>query len=157
MHAEIVHSTTSSVFLIGQSNISYQSLSTKSWWDGTENSSNLGSKTEGSGSLPQHLAWNWKCTTFIPSSCLTRYKRPCNSLTLLAKARTKRKLVFGVRCLSKDNFGGSNSRRVWLSRTKAWFDFSGLISLGKQFFPKLLNILPMILFSGQSMQARGNT
>ena len=49
--------------------------------------------------------------------CLTQYKGPYNSLTLLAKARAKNEQVIPVRYLSKKNSKSSHGRRVRLFKT----------------------------------------
>ena len=127
--------------LVRQSSISLSFPSTKSKREEIVNSSYLGSSTEKFWVFVTNVSTKLKVRGFKPIKCLTWYKRPCNSQTLLAEARAKRKQVFQATCLSEDSIKGSCGGQRRLLRTRGRFHSSCLISLGRQFFMKLLNIV----------------
>ena len=121
------------------------------------NSSNLGSSIERPWVLSIKLGTKLKVHDLQPSECLTQYKRPCNSLTLLAEARAKRSQVFQIRCLSEDNFTGLYGGQERLFKIRDRFHSGGLISLGRQDFLKLLNISLFILLAVRPVPAMVKT
>ena len=72
--------------------------------DGAVNSSNLVSSIKGFWVFATNTINKLKAHNLYFFECLNRYKGSCNSLTLLAEARAKRKQVFLVRYLYKDKF-----------------------------------------------------
>ena len=97
---------TAPLSLMGQSNISSLSPSTKSAKEGMVNYSNLESYSEWFCVLATKSGTKEKIQELKPYKCLGQQERPCSFLTLLAEARAKRKQVFQVKCLSEDNFIG---------------------------------------------------
>ena len=86
---------------------------------------------------------------------LTRYGKPCNSLTLWSKEELGESAAFQVKCLSEDNFMGSLGRQVRLLRTRDRFHSVGLTSLERRDFPNLLNILLMTNASSKICDSQG--
>ena len=104
-----------------QSSILSQSSSTKSERDGIVNSSTVGSDTEEFLVLATNSSTKEKVQDLQPLKWRPLYKKPCNSLTFLAKTKAKMKHVYQVHCLSKDNLRGLYDRRVKLLKTNARF------------------------------------
>ena len=88
--------------LMRQNNSASQSLSTISWRNGIIDSSDLESKIEEFWGLAANSIMKLNVHDLHPPCCLTRNEGPCDSLTVLAEAKAKRKQVFQLRCLSED-------------------------------------------------------
>ena len=93
--------------LMGHNSSLSLSPSTKSSNEGTSNFSNLGSCTNGFWVLATKSRTWEKVQNFQTRKLWKQERRPRNSLTLLANARTSNKHVFLVRYFSEENIRGS--------------------------------------------------